>query len=674
MGRGLSSTLRLLLCIAVATSILHASLAKAAEGQPAPSEQGAPIPPEFARSLFDRISPLRETDGCRLARFDTGKVKVTIGLTAPNGGEAAFDIAAAAPGESTPQAGAWQLMIAEETRRVCPETVAAIAGILGVTAAPPPVSWFDRETMTSPAVHYSLILGFLALLAGSLYVLLRELGSRRTPVGPVIGLLALTGVAVVLRLTLSPRTFLHEYYHIAETLVSYLTGDVPSAYGKAGPALFHLIGSVLGRPADIDVIFLTSALISALAIPAIALFDFGVTGSWPRCWTVAVLLLALPQHLRFSAAEDLFVQAVTFGFWCLALTTLYLRTRRTPEALLAALAMGIAVQTRPEMIFLPLVVVGLILAIESNPLRLLRERPLRAAVLLAGCFLLPRLIELAGAAGDSGAPQPRPLTVATYLSALTILNPTTMPRLYPFTVLLGALTDGWRRPRYAVWALLVFAGFSVFSLFLFDNPPYNLRSQILPNSYLLLIAAGVGALPEVIFGAQRRRALLAAAGILVVVAGAQILTWRGFVTELRDQQLEWSFLRRSVAKLPAEGQMLAAAEIHRRELDAFPTVLLSQAGKRYRLLDVRRTAESGRWPEPDDSLIFYQGMFCYFLFENERPPESMTAPCRAVRDRYMLEPLIVEQIDAPGYSVLSYASPPYEIGFFRLRRKTGEGS
>ncbi len=44
----------------------------------------------------------------------------------------------------------------------------------------------------------------------------------------------------------------------------------------------------------------------------------------------------------------------------------------------------------------------------------------------------------------------------------------------------------------------------------------------------------------------------------------------------------------------------------------------------------------------------------------------MTELCRAVHERYRLEPLFVADLDTYGYSALSYAAPPYRIGFYRL--------
>ena len=52
---------------------------------------GAPISPEFAQTLYGRVGPLREPDGCRLNRFDTSRYRITIVLVTPAGAEHFFD-------------------------------------------------------------------------------------------------------------------------------------------------------------------------------------------------------------------------------------------------------------------------------------------------------------------------------------------------------------------------------------------------------------------------------------------------------------------------------------------------------------------------------------------------------------------------------------------------------
>ena len=108
-------------------------------------------------------------------------------------------------------------------------------------------------------------------------------------------------------------------------------------------------------------------------------------------------------------------------------------------------------------------------------------------------------------------------------------------------------------------------------------------------------------------------------------------------------------------------------------MDAFPEFLLARNGRRYTLVDVRSAAKGAvAWPERTEDLLFYQGMFCYFAFDDEPAPDPMMPICRAVHERYAAEPLLVEDLHTAGYSWMRYAQGGrdrpgvYRIGFFRL--------
>jgi hypothetical protein len=220
----------------------------------------------------------------------------------------------------------------------------------------------------------------------------------------------------------------------------------------------------------------------------------------------------------------------------------------------------------------------------------------------------------------------------------------------------------------------VYVGFTVFALSIFDNPPYHLRVQDLPTSFLVLAAAG--AVPVWMAAWRRRQQLGALLGValLVLTAAAILARWRGFVGELKDQQLEWVFLERHVAELPAKGTLITAVEAGGQDLDAFPEFLLTRSDRRYALVDVRRANEGAvAWPDPTGEILFYQGMFCYFASDGEPAPEPMTAACRAVYEHYAAEPFLVEDLHTEGYSTLRYARGgrgPYRIGFYRLTPRT----
>jgi hypothetical protein len=649
----------------------------AVTGEPVAPEGDVAITPEFAQVLFDRLAPLREADGCRLQRFDTSRSRITVGLQGSAGAESTFEIAPAPAriggGCAT---GTWVRTVPPELRLDCGATLAAIDRVLEAT--PPPRG--ARQLLALPSNYTLLGMSFILLVLGTLHVLYREVRTRRPSPSAVLAIVLVWGAALALRLLLSPRTFLHEYYHIAETISGYLTGEIAPGYGNTGPALFRLMGAVFGRPDDVQVIFLTNAVLASLAIPAVALLDFQIMGSWPRALCAAVLLCVLPQHLRFSAAEDLFVQAVTFGLWTLALFALYLRTRRLEDAVCTALALSLAMQTRPEMLVFPVVLMAFVVLVEPRAWRALCSWPALLALLILAALLTARFFDAQQAL--HGTPWRVPLVpdLRGYLDSLVFFHEDVTPVVYWILLAVGLAWGMRHKPGFLLWVMFVFFGYALLSLSsvrfpsrvpskaeLLGNPVYNLRSQLLPTSFVVLIAAGTASVWMAVWGHRRRLAFGVGAGVLVALGAIVVVTSRRFVTELRDQQLEWAFLERTVPELPERARLLSAIDVGGTNLDAFPQLLLQGARKTYTLVDVAQAASGAvAWPTPDDDLIYYQGMFCHFTL-HDRDPDSLAQPCRAVHERYILEPLFVEDLDAEGYSMLPYGHRPFRIGFFRLR-------
>lgn len=637
--------------------------------------EGAPITHEFAQSLFARVGPLREADGCRLTRFDTSRFQITIGLATSTGVQHAFDLGTmSAPATGIRTAGDWWLAVPAALARDCPATVGAIERMLGGTAAPAG-GWQVGGVPLSAAAHYVVLAGtFLLVLLGSAYVLSREAAAHAAPARAVAALLLVCAVALGLRLTLSPRTFLHEYYHITETVGAYFSGELAPGYGKTGPALFRLVGRMLADREDVRIIFLTNAVISSLAVPAAAMLVLAVLRSWPQAVCAALLLAVSPQHLRFSAAEDLFVQAITFGLWSLALFATYQRTRRYEDALLGALAASLATQSRPEMIFFPLVVVAFLLCSEPRAWRRLFTGPTLVAAAVFAVLLVPHALDVMSTMREGRSPSPQAPSLQRYVDTLVLFDPQITPIVYPVMIVAGVVWSAMHRPGWLLWIVAVYVGFTVFALSIFDNPQYHLRAQNLPTTYLVLL--GAGAVPLWMAAWRRRRQLGAAVGLALLVLSAVgvVGRWRGFIGELKDQQLEWAFLERHVSQLPVQGTMITAVEAGGHNLDVFPEFLLTRSGRRYALVDVRNAAKGTvAWPAPTGALVFYQGMFCYFAFDDEPSPDPMTPVCRAVHERYLAEPLVVEDLHTEGYSSLRYAQGGrgvYRIGFYRLTPRT----
>ncbi len=625
----------------------------------------AAITPEMAKRLFDQIAPLREDDGCALAGFQTNRVDIALELRAADGATRALTIGSGTLDADSPvAAGDWQLAVPEPTERDCGRTVDAIERILGTTASPRQEPWKPGR-WTSVRENYTLLAVEVAILLAASAILLAR-GLRVAPAAASYALGAITGVGFLLRLFLSPRTFLHEYYHVGETLWSHLRGVAGPIYGDTGPAIYQLVAGASGSSGNAGAIFASNLVIASLAIPAIALAGYAVVRRWSHALLAAALLCIFPQHIRFSASEVLFIPAITFGFWAIALTMHYVDSRKLTHGLCAALAFSIAIQTRPEMTFLPLAALALIALTRPRSLPILWSRNSLLAAGLLGVLLAPRFVELWQVLHSQQIPQHVPPTLHRLQHSAVFLDATITPPVY---WLLAALGAGWtllRYPGLVVWALTVATASVAFSLSSGDNLPYNTRSQLLPNTLAILVAAGCGPLWVALF--RERTELAAKAGALALGLLATVVLWRGvpFITSVGDQQLEWAFLDRSVAQLPERGTLLTNVAVG-RNLDAFPDLLLRREGKSYQLVDLA-AAWRGEvvWPEPGANVIFYQGMFCHADFHDAAPPEPMTEPCNEVRRRYRTRPLIEAELDTYGFSALRYAEPPFHIGFFVL--------
>lgn len=92
---------------------------------------GAAITPAFAQTLYDQLMALREPDGCRVARLDTSRFRMVVGLRAASGQARTLEISTADDGSGTPStANGWALAVPDGLERECAATLAAIERVL----------------------------------------------------------------------------------------------------------------------------------------------------------------------------------------------------------------------------------------------------------------------------------------------------------------------------------------------------------------------------------------------------------------------------------------------------------------------------------------------------------------------------------------------------------------
>jgi hypothetical protein len=131
------------------------------------SGAGAAITPAFAQELYDRLAPLRESDGCRVVGLDTSRFSMTVGLQARSGEEYTLDLAHEPDhGDAARRVGAWALAVSAELERDCGLTLAGIERVLGNLEAPAPLGGIDAGERRLAGYAGLLLLVAAGLLLG----------------------------------------------------------------------------------------------------------------------------------------------------------------------------------------------------------------------------------------------------------------------------------------------------------------------------------------------------------------------------------------------------------------------------------------------------------------------------------------------------------------------------
>ena len=557
------------------------------------------------------------------------------------------------------------------TRSFCLYEPDAPAGPLPVTTADLDAlgAWLeslDRPCAMPPfhavgAMRALLVAAALALLAGLVLVAVRGLRAGRR--GRAVGahLAALSATAAALRGFVSPWAFVQEYLHAADHLAALQCGP-PLPYGEAGPALAGLVHALTGAGAG--AIFGTHWVLASLTPAAVAWLGRELAGRWAVGLAAGWLVCLLPQHLRFSASEALFVPALFFMATGLAAVARHLRTGAWGVLALGALALFLATQTRPEAL-LALALVPLLAPRGPGARAGWRALGAWAAVFaVAAAWLGIRRLLPAAAHVEVGAIL---LPWQRYLRWVWFETAVTPPALWvPWIV---GIVVGLRRRRAATaWALAGGAAFALATLHFFDNDVYRQRSQLLAVPFLA-IPAGLG----LAWAADTLRAIrvprVVASLLLLAALAFPAHARRAFVTRVTPEMVEWVFLDRTIPLLPAgPGVRLHAAT---RGSGAFPTERLWLAGSR---VDVRDPASLGPSSRAGDDrpteVLYYQGLGCHLGDPSAAPGGAAMRPaCDDLRRRWRLEPLHVLEIRAegdPDVGFLPGPSGPFTVGFFRV--------
>src|SRR4030095_13326616 len=115
----------------------------------------------------------------------------------------------------------------------------------------------------------------------------------------------------------------------------------------------------------------------------------------------------------------------------LALFAAYQRTGRQEDALLGALVASLVVQTRPEMIFFPAVVVAFFLCVLPRGWRRVFARPTLLAGAALAVLLVPHALDVIHVARQGLSPSPHVFPLQRYLDTLLLLDPGITPIISP---------------------------------------------------------------------------------------------------------------------------------------------------------------------------------------------------------------------------------------------------
>ena len=514
---------------------------------------------------------------------------------------------------------------------------------------------------------------------------------------------------------------------------AFALDHVPS-YGLGGHVLYHAVLSLLPTaPASVFAVnFALATLTPALAF----LVAWGLLRHGPSALLTAALLAFHPAHVRLSASESLHVPLLFFS--ALGLAALLCALARDPSEdgrpgpegdagarrledgrqangwqasgwvasaplLLAAVALALAVQTRPLGALL-VVPVALIFALRTRrPLAWLHSPTFWGAFAVASALTAAHVAFLWSrvTADDGGlsffrvAPGdilPRLLEPAQH----ALVDPAVTPFALQLLVLLGVVALVVFDRRALAILLPTALVYTWFHTTHGENPVDQLRFGMGPLPWLALLG-GAALLPlSRLLPPTRTGAKIAAAGTAAaLLLAASGLVWQRDVVSARyDTQREAAFFRAALPHLPERGVLV---QLDRFSADrilttALPTWWFRAAGHDLRPIEARRFLADPSALRGDAPVVWYRGVTCW-AFDKEidlrrpasspkgqppkgRPPKGqpeggegcdprLRPECRELEQGFRLTPLVETSFPANPDRFLTVART-LTIGFYRV--------
>jgi len=479
--------------------------------------------------------------------------------------------------------------------------------------------------------------------------------------------------AVASRFYFSPLSVIHGNSHGYEYLGSAFSGEGYFYHGSGYYAFYHWLSLALGQ--DPQLVFTSNILLNSLSAILITIIYIQYMSHKPAAYFAGLSYALFPAAIRVSGSESMFPLAIFLGLIAIASWTEALKTNSKWYFATAASSLAIALQTRPSMLLL-FVVIALVSAKRDrfttpNQTRTRIAVALVALIILTLPWLAFRIIvfshELLPSHMDLS---PSALTSINFESVLLLNHNWTPSWLWILTLIGVPFLVVQQRTLLTMCAVGL-----IFSLWLTTAsgvglPAAQLRLQS-PQHVFAILLAGAG------YQCVTRHLPSRFAGW--VLAGSIALV--GYTSSSRiplaaqryDAQTEYLFLEESTRSIPPNCPVVVS--------DRFMAdgVIISEFP--WWWLSGQQLIEANELPLESvfsqfDCLTYYRGITCYRFTWQELgsgPVPPIRSECLNLESRFNVTPMRTLSFDSdPTYEFFITPKEGIEIGFYALGQAPAE--